>query len=264
MNAVIERAPPRPDRRGSKSAKRSQITHSPLASAGAIVASMWSMRAARKQQRLALRAEARGVAGQNDLAQRLGARRAAGLAGQRDRRARGLRDGARAASLGRFAGALPAFEGDESSRPSRPPSFLRQSVPQASLRRARAPASSARLREPARAATARLSCSGISSASVCAAPNFERRRPRPLRRRAPCSGPHRRFSPSAVAEPCGMNTLTGCSQVSGTSPCRAAIDRGRADDVAGLRTARAGRRSGSPIRTACALPRRAPCAVFSR
>ena len=69
-----------------------------------------------EEQRLGLRARAPRRAGQDDLADRLGRRRAAGLPRRTTAPARSLA-ARRAADLGRFACPLPAFERDELAEP---------------------------------------------------------------------------------------------------------------------------------------------------
>ncbi len=69
----------------------------------------------RKQHRLGLRPERLGEAGQNDLAQRLGVRRAAGLARAHDLEAGPFEPRLEPQRLHGFAGPLAAFERDETA-----------------------------------------------------------------------------------------------------------------------------------------------------
>ena len=91
---------PRPGRPGWSSAKRSQITQSPRASAGRIVAARWSARAAENSSASATGPKRAAVAGQDQGADVLGAGRAAGLARGQRRDARARRDGPRAGGAG--------------------------------------------------------------------------------------------------------------------------------------------------------------------
>ena len=84
MNRQPAGRPPRPDRRGSNSANRSQTTHAPRSSAGRIVASRWSIRAAANSSASPSGPNGAREARQDHLAQRLGVRRAARLARPHD------------------------------------------------------------------------------------------------------------------------------------------------------------------------------------
>ena len=104
----------RPGRRGWSSAKRSQTTQAPRSSAGRITRSRWSRRAAYISSVSVDGRPAVGGAVQHQLADGLGARRAAGLAGGDHLAGPAPRRRAtRRFSWVDLPGPLPAFEGDE-------------------------------------------------------------------------------------------------------------------------------------------------------
>ena len=109
------RFPPRPDRRGSNSANRSETTQAPLASAGRIVLSRWSTRAAENKSACpaALKSEAKPerIASRK----RLGARRTSRLARPNDGKPERGKALFEPPGLNRLAHALAALERDETA-----------------------------------------------------------------------------------------------------------------------------------------------------